>query len=242
MAAAPAWQRSRSKRLQASVISTIGWPIIEGLAGTWTYRASGVEHLASVERLGQTPILAFWHGRILEAVPYFRDRGIIVITSENFDGEWIARIIAKFGYGAARGSSSRGGAKALVQMRRALADGQPVAFTVDGPRGPARVAQPGAAWLAGATGQPIVPFHLEADTAWTARSWDRQQIPKPGATITIAIGEPMYVANTDGATVEAARKELETRLQSLNPQSPNPQSLNPQSLNPNPHSSFLNPQ
>ena len=182
------------------------------------------------------PILAFWHGRILEGVPYFRDRGIVVITSENFDGEWIARIIAKFGYGAARGSSSRGGAKALVQMRRTLAAGRPVAFTVDGPRGPARVAQPGAAWLAGATGHPIVPFHLEADSSWTARSWDRQQIPKPGATIAINIGEPLYIANTEEATVEQGRLELEAALRSLE------QSLNPQSPNPNPQSSILNPQ
>jgi lysophospholipid acyltransferase (LPLAT)-like uncharacterized protein len=220
MASAPAWQQSRSKRLQAAAISTIGWPIIEALSGTWTYRVSGLHHLKALETAGQMPILAFWHGRILAGLPYFRDRGIVVITSENFDGEWIARIIAKFGYGAARGSSSRGGAKALVQMRRALGAGHPVAFTVDGPRGPARVAQPGAVWLAGATGHPVLPFHAEADASWTVRSWDRQQFPKPGATISLVIGEPLYVANTDEATVEAARKELEIRLQSLNPHPP----------------------
>ncbi len=215
MAPAPAWQQSRSKRLQAAAISTLGWPIIEALSGTWTYRVSGLHHLKAIEAAGHVPILAFWHGRILAGLPYFRDRGIVVITSENFDGEWIARIIAKFGYGAARGSSSRGGAKALVQMRRALGAGHPVAFTVDGPRGPARVAQPGAVWLAGATGHPVLPFHVEADSAWTVHSWDRQQFPKPGATISIAIGEPLYVANTEEATVEDARRELESRLQSL---------------------------
>jgi lysophospholipid acyltransferase (LPLAT)-like uncharacterized protein len=215
MASAPAWQQSRSKRLQATAISTIGWPIIEALSGTWTYRVTGLHHLTAIDAAGQAPILAFWHGRILEAVPYFRDRGIVVITSENFDGEWIARIIAKFGYGAARGSSSRGGAKALVQMRRALGAGQPVAFTLDGPRGPARVAQPGAVWLAGATGHPVVPFHAEADAAWTARSWDRQQLPKPGATISIHIGEPLYVPNTEDATVEQARLQLEAILRDL---------------------------
>lgn len=215
MAADSAWRESWSKRAQVSAIATLGWPIIEALAGTWTYRATGAGHLDALTRAGEVPILAFWHGRILEAVPYFRDRGIVVITSENFDGEWIARIIAKFGYGAARGSSSRGGAKALVQMRRTLAAGQPVAFTVDGPRGPARVAQPGAAWLAGATGHPIVPFHLEADSHWTVNSWDRQQVPKPGATISINIGEPLYVANTEEATVEQGRLELEAALRRL---------------------------
>lgn len=210
-----AWHASRWKRAQVRAIAAVGWPIIEALAGTYTYRVTGAQHLAELDARGVAPILAFWHGRVLEAVPYFRDRGIVVITSENFDGEWIARIIAKFGYGTARGSSSRGGARALGQMRRDLAAGRTVAFTVDGPRGPARTAQSGALWLAGATGHPILPFHIEADRAWTARSWDRHQIPKPGATLTVAIGEPMYVSGTDEATVEAARVALEERLRAL---------------------------
>jgi lysophospholipid acyltransferase (LPLAT)-like uncharacterized protein len=237
MTSEPAWRQSRFKRAQVAAIAALGWPIIEALAGTWTYRVRGLEHLHAIETAGHVPILAFWHGRILAGLPYFRDRGIIVITSENFDGEWIARIIARFGYGAARGSSSRGGARALVQMRRALAVGHPVAFTLDGPRGPARVAQPGAAWLAGATEQPILPFHVEADSAWLARSWDRHQVPKPGATITVNIGEPLYVANTDEATVEAARAQLEARLSTLQQSI-----LNPHSDNPDPQSSILNPQ
>src|SRR5690349_15261673 len=131
------------------------------------------------------------------------------MTSQNFDGEWIARIIRRFGYGTARGSTSRGGVRALVQLRRDMADGRPVAFTVDGPRGPARAAQPGAVWLAGATGNPIVPFHIEAATCWVAKSWDRHQIPKPGSDLTIAIGEPLEVPATDEATIEAVRQELE---------------------------------
>ena len=237
MTSDPAWRQSRSKRAQVAAIASLGWPIIEALAATWTYRVRGLEHLQAVETAGQVPILAFWHGRVLAGLPYFRDRGIIVITSENFDGEWIARIIGKFGYGSARGSSSRGGARALVQMRRMLSAGHAVAFTLDGPRGPARVAQPGAAWLAGATGHPIVPFHLEADSAWTARSWDRHQIPKPGATITLAIGEPTYVESTDEATVETARRRLEAQLSTLQQSI-----LNPQSSISDPHSSIPNPQ
>jgi len=233
----PAWRQSRSKRLQAAAISTIGWPIIEALAGTWTYRVTGLDHLKTIDAAGLTPILSFWHGRILAGLPYFRDRGIVVITSENFDGEWIARIIAKFGYGAARGSSSRGGAKALVQMRRALGDGQPVAFTVDGPRGPARVAQPGAVWLAGATGHPVVPFHVEADSAWTVHSWDRQQVPKPGATISLNIGEPLYVPNTWEATVEQGRLQLEAALRNLEASI-----LHPPSSISHPPSPILHPQ
>ena len=113
--------------------------------------------------------MAFWHGRILPATYYFRRRGIVVITSENFDGEWIAGIIERFGYGTARGSTSRGARKALLQLTRDMAAGKPAAFTLDGPRGPARVAQPGAVWLAKATGNPVLPFHLEASRHWTLR-------------------------------------------------------------------------
>jgi lysophospholipid acyltransferase (LPLAT)-like uncharacterized protein len=78
--------------------------------------------------------MGFWHGRILPAAFYFRRRGIVVITSENFDGEWIARIIERFGYGTARGSTSRGGVKALIQLRRNMEAGRADGFTLDGPR------------------------------------------------------------------------------------------------------------
>jgi lysophospholipid acyltransferase (LPLAT)-like uncharacterized protein len=147
---------------------------------------------------------------------YLRDRGIVVITSENFDGEWVARIIKRFGYDTARGSTSRNGAKALVQLRRDMRAGRPVAFTVDGPRGPREVAQPGAVWLASATGNPILPFHIEAASFWTTKSWDRHQVPKPGSTVAVAMGPPIYVpAGTDEAAIETGRLALETALARL---------------------------
>jgi hypothetical protein len=203
---------SRGKRAQAALIAAVGVPVIEALGGTYTWREHGREHLDRLDAAGRAPIFAFWHGRVLAATLYFRDRGIVVITSENFDGEWIARIIQRFGYGTARGSSSRGGARALVRLRRDLAQGRPAAFTLDGPRGPACVAQAGAVWLAGATGHPILPFHLEASRFWTARSWDRHQIPKPGSDVAIAIEAPIMVPGIDDEAVEAARQELERAL------------------------------
>jgi lysophospholipid acyltransferase (LPLAT)-like uncharacterized protein len=205
----------RRKQFEAAAIAALGTPLIEALGGTYQWRETGVAHLDEVARSGRQPIYAFWHGRILAATLYFRDRGIIVITSENFDGEWIARIIRRFGYGTARGSTSRGGVRALVQLRRDMAAGHPAAFTVDGPRGPARVAQAGALWLAGATKHPIVPFHIEASSFWTTKSWDRHQIPKPGSDIAIAIGTPIEVPDTEEATVEAKRLELERTLGAL---------------------------
>jgi lysophospholipid acyltransferase (LPLAT)-like uncharacterized protein len=210
------WRASRSKRVQARLIPAIGYPIVNALASTFRWRQEGLEHLDAVKRSGRPPIMAFWHGRILPATYFFRRRGIVVITSENFDGEWIAGIIERFGYGTARGSTSRGAVKALVQLKRDMAAGKPAAFTLDGPRGPANVAQPGAIWLAKATGNPIVPFHIEASRHWTLRSWDRTQIPKPFSDVAISIGEPIEVPpDADEGTMEQARLTLEERLKSL---------------------------
>jgi lysophospholipid acyltransferase (LPLAT)-like uncharacterized protein len=210
------WRASRSKRVHARLISTLGYPLIAALGSTFRWRAEGAEHYQRVLDSGRQPIMAFWHGRILPATVYFRKRGIVVITSENFDGEWIAGIIERFGYGTARGSSSRGAVKALVQLKRDMAAGKPAAFTLDGPRGPAKIAQAGAIWLAKATGNPIIPFHIEADRYWTANSWDRTQIPKPWSAVAIAIGEPMEIAvDSDERAIEEGRRALEAHLQAL---------------------------
>jgi lysophospholipid acyltransferase (LPLAT)-like uncharacterized protein len=210
---------STSRRVQIAAISALGVPVIEALGGTYTWRERGRAVLDEVARQGRQPIFAFWHGRILAATLYFRDRGIVVITSENFDGEWIARIIRRFGYDTARGSTSRGGARALAQLRRDMRAGRPAAFTIDGPRGPNRVAQPGAIWLASAAGQPIIPFHIEASSSWTVKSWDRHQVPKPGSDVAIAIGDPIDVpAGADEEVIETYRQELERRLARLEEQ------------------------
>ena len=205
-----------TKRLQAKLISALGYPLIAGLGATLRWRTEGLEHYDAIVKSGRRPIMAFWHGRILPATYYFRRRGIVVITSENFDGEWIAGIIERFGYGTARGSTSRGGRRALLQLTRDMAAGKPAGFTLDGPRGPARVAQPGAVWLAKATGNPVLPFHLEASRHWTTSSWDRTQIPKPFTTVSIAMGEPFDVAaDADAAAVETSRLKLEGELKAL---------------------------
>jgi lysophospholipid acyltransferase (LPLAT)-like uncharacterized protein len=212
----PGWTSSRIRRAQVAAIAGLGYPLIAVLGRTWRWQVEGQGHLDAAARSGRPPIMAFWHGRILAGTVFFRDRGIVVMTSENFDGEWIARIIRRFGYVAARGSTSRGAVRALVQMRRAMEAGRATAFTLDGPRGPALVAQPGALWLARATGSPIVPFHIEARPAWTARSWDRAQIPLPFARVVVCIGEPFFVpAGADDAGIEAARVGLEERLAAL---------------------------
>ena len=198
------------------MIAGLGYPLISLLGHTLRWRVEGLHHLEAIRAAGRQPVMAFWHGRILPATFYFRRRGIVVITSENFDGEWIARIIERFGYGTARGSSSRGGLKAMLQLVRNMQQGRAAGFTLDGPRGPARVAQPGALWLARTTGNPVLPFHLEASRAWALRSWDRTQIPKPFSDVALVVGEPMNVAvDSTDEQVEQARGELEARLGAL---------------------------
>lgn len=210
------WRASAAKRLQAKLISIFGYRLIALLGSTLRWRTEGLEHYEEIVRSGRQPVMAFWHGRILPATYYFRRRGIVVITSENFDGEWIAGIIERFGYGTARGSTSRGARRALRQLMRDMAAGRPAGFTLDGPRGPARVAQPGAVWLAKATGNPVLPFHVEVDRAWTLRSWDATQIPKPFATVAIAMGSPFAVPpDADAAAIEQARRSLEEQLGAL---------------------------
>jgi lysophospholipid acyltransferase (LPLAT)-like uncharacterized protein len=210
------WRLSWTKRAQIAAIAGLGYPLINALGHTLRWRVEGFEHYDAVVASGRRPIMAFWHGRILSGTLYFQRRGIVVITSENFDGEWIARIIERFGFGTARGSSSRGGLRAMLQLVRDMEKGKPAAFTLDGPRGPARVAQPGAIWLARATGNPVLPFHMEASSHWTANSWDRTQIPKPFTTVSVAIGEPLDVpGEANDAHLERTRQELEERLRIL---------------------------
>jgi lysophospholipid acyltransferase (LPLAT)-like uncharacterized protein len=210
------WRRSRSKRFQAKLIAALGYPVVAALGSTLRWRTEGVEHLDRILASGRQPIMAFWHGRILPATLYFRRRDIVVITSENFDGEWIAGIISRFGYGTARGSTSRGARRALLQLTRDMAAGKSTAFTLDGPRGPACVAQPGAVWLAKVTRNPVLPFHIEADRHWTLGSWDRTQIPKPFANVALSVGEPLEISSdADEGALERGRVALEGRLRAL---------------------------
>ena len=121
------WRASAWKRVQVAAIATLGYPMIKALGHTLRWRVDGMHHLDAITGAGRQPVMAFWHGRILSATYFFRRLGIVVITSENFDGEWIAGIIERFGYGTARGSTSRGARKALLQLRRDMAAGRPTA-------------------------------------------------------------------------------------------------------------------
>jgi len=204
------------QRVRAALIAACAYPVVALLCRTLYWRVDGYDHYLTIREHGGQPIFAFWHGRILPATWFWRNRKIVVMTSENFDGEWIARVIKRFGFGAARGSTSKGGARALARLRRDMKEGKPAAFTLDGPRGPRQTAQLGAIWLSELTGNSILPFHIEAASCWTTNSWDRTQIPKPFTRVAVAIGQPLRVSpRSSESDRELIRLELERTLKSL---------------------------
>lgn len=190
--------------------------LINLIGKTLRYETEDWENFEAIERAGHVPIYTFWHNRIFAGTYFFRDRKIIVITSQSFDGEYIARFIKRFGYGAVRGSSTRGGAAALVEMIRLMRRGAPMAFTIDGPKGPRYVAKIGACLLAKKTGNPLMPFVVETEKFWEVKSWDRLQIPKPFARARVIIASPIYVSPVaDDEELENKRLELQKSLDEL---------------------------
>ena len=170
----------------------------------------------AAEQNGALPIYVFWHDRIFLTTYWWRNRRIIVMTSRSFDGEYIARFIQRFGYGAVRGSSTRGGVGAIVEMARLMRAGCTTAFTIDGPKGPPYVAKMGAVLLAKKSGHPIVPVTMALARYWKAPSWDHFQIPKPFTKARIYVATPIYVAaDADEQTLAAKRDELQATLDDL---------------------------
>jgi lysophospholipid acyltransferase (LPLAT)-like uncharacterized protein len=201
---------SVADRLKFWLVSLLSYWIIQIIGRTLRYEVRGWENYEAIRAANKRIIHAFWHGRIFPGTYFFRNRGIVVMTSRNKDGEYIARVIRRLGYGAARGSSSRGGRRALVEMMHELQDNRDVAFTLDGPRGPRYIAKPGAIWLAARTGHAIMPFHLAPEKSWVFQSWDRFHIPKPFSRVLLEIAPAIYV-KPDATAQEM--EELHQKLQ-----------------------------
>jgi len=207
---------SFKKRATIHLADRAFYLLINSIGKTLKYETEGFEHLEKIKQAGKTPIYAFWHNRIFPATFFFRNQNIVVMTSQSFDGEYIARFIKRFGYGASRGSSTRGGIGALVEMIRLSKRKTPTAFTIDGPKGPRYVAKSGAALLAKKTGNPILPVMIEPEKFWEINSWDKLRIPKLFSRVKIAFAEPIYVAkDTDEEGIEKSREELQMKLDEL---------------------------
>src|SRR5687767_4382814 len=193
------------------------YSLINLIGKTARFEVTGWENHEKAETNGGLPIYVFWHDRIFLTTYWWRKRRIVVMTSQSFDGEYIARFIQRFGYGAARGSSTRGSVGALIEMVRVMRQGNPTAFTIDGPKGPRHVAKMGAVLLAKKTGHPILPFTVTSARAWEfPRSWDRFHIPRPFSRARLAVAAPIFVApDADEEALEASRLALQQALDEL---------------------------
>jgi lysophospholipid acyltransferase (LPLAT)-like uncharacterized protein len=178
---------------KSRLIGWIGYFTISIIGRTIRWQSEGDLYLDEIYKSGKRAIFTFWHGRIFPATYYWRDRGIVVMTSMNRDGEAIAQCIQRFGYGAARGSSSRGGFRALAEMASEIRRGRDCAFTIDGPRGPKYVAKQGPVLLALKTGAAIFCFHISMKHRIQLRSWDEFQIPLPFTKALVLKAEPIWV-------------------------------------------------
>jgi lysophospholipid acyltransferase (LPLAT)-like uncharacterized protein len=195
--------------MQVPIIGAAGYWLLRLLGPTLRFEILGWQHAEGVYDAGQRCILAFWHRSIFSAIWWWRRRGVVVMNTTNFDGQWTRRVIERFGYGTAQGSSSRGGLRGLAVMAQRLDEGRDVAFTIDGPRGPRYLAKPGPVMLARRTGQPILLFHIGLSRAHTLeKSWDRFQIPYPFSRAVMVVAPPIHVPH-DARREETERKHAE---------------------------------
>ncbi len=177
------------------------------------YRTEGGDVVRALRASGRPVLLASWHGRVL-LLPYHL-RGLLqtLMVSQSRDGARIARICHSFGYQTVRGSSSRAGARALLQFVRQLRKGDVGGHVVDGPRGPAGHIKPGLILAAQRSGAAIVPIYASASRRWEAHSWDQMQISVPFGRVLVRYGEPVVVPrDLDGEGSERLRLALERTM------------------------------
>jgi lysophospholipid acyltransferase (LPLAT)-like uncharacterized protein len=166
---------------------------IAALRATIRVRALHPEREASLRERGIPAVHALWHGRLMLCTFSKVNTGLVTMASRSKDGEIISRWLLRHGIIPTRGSTRKGGLAALEEMAEYIRAGHPAALTVDGPKGPPRVVQPGILWLARQTGAWIVPFGSSASRPAFLKSWDRYLVPKPFSRCIVAYGEPFPV-------------------------------------------------
>jgi len=202
------------RRLKAAGV--LGSGLVAALFRTTRVKRRGTEHFEGFRRSGKPVIFVFWHGQLLSLVHFHRREGIVVLVSEHGDGEYIARIIGRKGFGTVRGSSTRGGTTGLRSLVREARAGHDLALTPDGPRGPRGEFKPGALLVAQLTGLPIIPLAVGASRGWRLKSWDGFLVPGPLSTIEIEYLPPRFIPR--GATrpeIETMAHEIGTDLNAL---------------------------
>jgi lysophospholipid acyltransferase (LPLAT)-like uncharacterized protein len=205
------WRR----RFRLALLATVGSLVLRLLGTTWRVRRVGNEAFDALLARNEPFIVVFWHGEIVPVTWIHRGRGIAPLISQHADGEVIARIVERLGYRTVRGSTTRGGVRALLETAQYVNDGITVGFTPDGPRGPRHVFAPGALIVAQRTGRPIIALGVTASRAWHLKSWDRHLIPKPFATVTVRYSEPQFVQAVDARDAVNEQSRFQALLGSL---------------------------
>ena len=202
---------------RTSILATLVTALIRGLGFTLRIRVQDVAGYWDPQR--KTPIIAAaWHNRILALpIAYARhrkrgNRPLVVLTSTSRDGGLLASVVGRFGIGAVRGSSSRRGAAAVLQLARELARDSDVIITPDGPRGPRYTLGPGIVFLAQKTGSPMVWVDVTYSRYWELRSWDRFRIPKPFSRVEITL---RHMGVLEPASTEEVFEADRLRLQEI---------------------------
>lgn len=194
-------------------VASVSTGLLNTLLATVRFEVDGEQHYQALRESGKPFIYALWHGRLLPLSYYHRHQQIGTLISRSADGEYIARIVEKWGFLPARGSSSRGGMEGLRQLVRLAREGHCLAITPDGPRGPMQQLKPGLLVAAQLAGVPILPITGSSARAWWPGKWDRFLIPKPFSTVRIRYGPPQAIARDAGeAQLERQRQELEATL------------------------------
>ncbi len=199
-------------------IPVIAWAVywtLRLIGPTLRFELVGVHNAIQIRSSGEPCVGAFWHRCIFPAVWMWRNRGIVVLNTVNFDGQWTRRVIERLGFGTAQGSSTRGAIEGLTAMARHLGAGTHVALTIDGPRGPRFVAKPGALILARRTGKPISVFHIALSRAHTfKKSWDQFQLPYPFSRAVMFVAPPIHVAtDADSDVMKQKQAEVQAALE-----------------------------
>jgi len=208
--------RDNTREARFRAVGLAGGALLRALFGTCRVSAEGEDGYRRYFERGQPVVFVLWHGRLLAGTYHQRGNGLVALISEHRDGEYIARVVRRWGYGTVRGSSTRGGTGALRGLIQQVRAGRSVVITPDGPRGPREVLKPGAIRVAQLSGAPIIPVATGASRSWWVEGWDRFQIPKPFSRIRIVYGEPIEVPrDLDEARLGALATRIDTALSHL---------------------------
>ena len=204
-----------SRRIQIPIIAAVVYTLIRVLGPTLRFEVLGRSRMDRLPPHNHPCIWAFWHRVILPITWYGRNRGIVIMNTTAFDGQWTRKVIERLGFGTAQGSSSRGGLRGLQVMARRLREGLDAGFTIDGPRGPRYVAKVGPVLLARMTGAPIQVFHIGVDRGKTIeKTWDHFLLPGLFARAVIIAGNPIRVSrDADAEMIKAKHEEMQKELE-----------------------------